>query len=581
MIILDRKQQKKFESLLLRSRKTTREILEGLKKEQKKSKKPFLEVLKEKKAVSERDYIRLYGKLIGVPFVDLTKRKIKRNILLMLPEKVARKYKAIIFGKKEGYLKMAMADPEDFPTIEILRKRLRHEIEIYITTPTGIFHTLGLYSGLETEAEKALAEETGELIIPEKASLEGPPTLAEAIKEDSPIARLVSVIIERAIRGRASDIHIEPAEKKITVRYRIDGLLTKKLILPKGILQAIVSRIKVLSNLKLDETRLPQDGRFRSNVDGKEVDFRVSTLPTVNGEKVVMRILETSGGISITLEELGLVGKGFEIVEEAIKKPHGMILVCGPTGSGKSTTLYAVLEKLNHEEVNIITLEDPVEYHIESINQAQIKPEIGFTFGSGLRSILRQDPDIVMVGEIRDTETAEMAVHAALTGHLVLSTLHTNDASGAIPRLIDMKVEPFLVASTLNAIIAQRLVRKICSACKEEYYPSSEFLAEIQKEIQALPSKEKEKLQGVEIKSLFRGKGCSSCNGTGYKGRIGIFEVIKVGGRIESLTIKRTSSGEILQAATSEGMITLKQDGILKVISGITTIEEVFRVTEE
>jgi type IV pilus assembly protein PilB len=362
----------------------------------------------------------------------------------------------------------------------------------------------------------------------------------EEIVETAPAAKIIQSLVKRATREKASDIHIEPSEEQVIVRFRVDGVLRKVITLPIEILPALVSRVKILAGMKIDETRLPQDGRFQTTIDGTEIDFRVSTFPTVNGEKVVARILDKSAGI-ISLEQLGFQGSAFKILNDNITKSHGMILVTGPTGSGKTTTLYAVLQKLMKESVNIVTLEDPVEYRIPTINQGQVHPTIGFSFASGLRSILRQDPDIIMIGEIRDYETADMAIHSALTGHIVLSTLHTNDAAGAIPRFIDMKVEPFLINSSVNVVIGQRLCRKICESCKEPFQIDPANLAEAEKEIKNLPSGE-EKPAKIEF---FHGKGCANCANTGYKGRVGIFEVFNLTNDLKELVAKKASGTEL------------------------------------
>lgn len=574
------KEDKNLEEFLLRSRKISKEKALLFRTKQRKTGKSLFEVVKTEGILPAKTLIRAFGKAIGIEFVDLEGRKIKKSFLLNLPENMAKRYQAVIFGQKDTKLKLAMINPKDLPAIESIQKRISRELEIYIATPESIYQALAQYSGLEVEVEKAVTEELGGFIpagvIPTEV-----PTLKEILKEGSPIARLVSTIIEQAIRERSSDIHIEPAEDRVIVRFRIDGVLHQRLELKKVILSAIVSRIKVLSDLKIDETRLPQDGRFKMNILGKEIDFRVSTFPTVNGEKVVLRILGWEGERVLSLEELGLGGKSLErVVVHLIEKPQGLILVCGPTGAGKTTTLYSVIDKINREGVNIITLEDPVEYRIPHVNQAQINPDIEFTFANGLRSILRQDPDVIMVGEIRDFETAEMAIHASLTGHIVLSTLHTTDAAGAIPRLVDMGVEPFLVASALSVVMAQRLVRKICENCKTEYTPSSAVIQEINRELGKIPIETRKLFNLKEQTVFYKGKGCSQCNYFGYRGRIGIFEVIPVEEEIESLIIKRASAADISKAATSSGMINMKQDGIIKVLKGSTTIEEVWRVVE-
>ena len=395
--------------------------------------------------------------------------------------------------------------------------------------------------------------------------------IAQIIKE-APIAKIVSTILEYAVKSRASDIHIEPQDERVRVRYRIDGILYDRLSLPKSVQESVISRIKILSEMKIDEHRIPQDGRFNFKVEDKEVDLRISVLPAAHGEKVVMRLLRKSGGIP-TLPELGLMGTALRNLETNMLRPHGIIIVCGPTGSGKTTTLYSVLNKINSPKVNILTLEDPVEYEMPGINQVQINPEVGLTFATGLRSFLRQDPNVILVGEIRDKETTDLAIQAALTGHLVFSTLHTSNASGALPRLLDLGAENFLLSSTINAIVGQRIVRKLCDSCKAKYVPPPQIIEGIKKELgQFMP-------QGEIV--LFKAAGCGECGGIGFLGRIGIFEVLPITLKIADMILKRSDSNSLETEAISEGMITMKQDGFLKVIKGVTTVEEVLRVAQE
>ncbi|MFZ1735582.1 MAG: GspE/PulE family protein, partial [Candidatus Moraniibacteriota bacterium] len=400
--------------------------------------------------------------------------------------------------------------------------------------------------------------------------------------QDAPIAKLVQVVIGHAIDGRASDIHIEPVEGSYRVRFRVDGVLYASLVLPVSVGKAVVSRIKILANLKIDEKRKPQDGRFRATERGTTVDLRVSTLPVVEGEKVVLRVLDKSAGLA-SLEKMGLSGRNYEVLTRKIMEPYGIILMTGPTGSGKSTTLYGFLSILNKEERNIVTLEDPVEYFLDGINQSQVKPEIGYTFASGLRSILRQDPNVLMVGEIRDNETAELAIHAALTGHLVFSTLHTNDAIGAVPRLIDMGIEPFLLASSLQAVAAQRLVRRICEHCKEQVSTPERVLAKVQEFLADISPEEAARYHVTLDGTLqfFVGKGCPECNDSGYKGRIALHEVLEMTDSLRAVIAERKGSeAEVQEIAKKQGMTSMKQDGILKALRGDTTIAEVERVTE-
>ncbi len=569
---------KKVEELLLQAGVTKEQLAEA-NQESKKTKKPVERIIKEKKYLNDRDYSKVKAQILNVPFVDLSNITIPQNILQKVPEDVAKKYHMVAFDidKNTKALKIATNIPEDYIMLDFLEKRIGTEIEPSMATNSDISKALDQYSGIQTEVEKEI--ETDKILPDSTKELEKLST-ADIIKHDSPIAKLVDTLLEHAVIGGASDIHIEPTTKSLDVRYRIDGILRKTVTLPTVIQRAVISRIKILSNLKIDEQRLPQDGRFHGTYGDREIDFRVSTLPTVNGEKIVMRILDKSTSI-LTLEQLGLKGKAFEVIQMNIHKPHGMTLVTGPTGAGKSTSLYAIIGILNNVGMNIVTLEDPVEYYIDGINQAQINPQIEFTFASGLRSIVRQDPDVIMVGEIRDFETADMAVHAALTGHIVLSTLHTNDAAGAIPRLIDMGVEPFLLASSINTIIAQRLARRICPHCKTEIKVPKEITAEINDVIKNAPKDLQKQMEKSDSISVYKGMGCEFCNQTGYKGRIGIFEVLPVEGEVENLIIKKAPASDIEKAAVEAGMTTMKQDGVLKAINGLTTLEEVWRVTLE
>lgn len=527
---------------------------------------------KDKKEESEA----IFTPAIDISYIDLSKTSVPKKILSLVSEHVARHYQIVPLEEKEGHLVVAMIDPEDREAIEFVKKKTGKELDIRICTQADLNHILDQYSALSGELKKIVesAEEEEEELKP--TPKEGPTIKKEEIEETAPAAKIIQSLYKRAVREKASDIHIEPEEDQVTVRFRIDGILRKVISLPKEIQPAIVSRIKILSDLKIDETRLPQDGRFQTVVDGAEVDFRVSTLPTVNGEKVVARILDKSSGI-LTLEQLGLRGSAFQVLDENIHKAHGMILVTGPTGSGKTTTLYAVIDKIKNVGINIVTLEDPVEYRMQTINQAQVHTQIGFTFANGLRSIVRQDPNVIMIGEIRDYETADMAVHAALTGHIVLSTLHTNDAAGAIPRLIDMKIEPFLVNSSINCVVAQRLCRRICENCKEalQIEIGEKELAE--KELKNLPANA-EKPGKIEF---FHGKGCDNCGGSGYKSRIGIFEVFQLSDDLKEMVAKRASGTELGTQAVKNGMVTMKQDGILKAIEGFTSLEEIWRVTKD
>lgn len=451
------------------------------------------------------------------------------------------------------------------------------QVKYFIVSPSGFKNAFKQYGALKQEAEEALAGVFRTVLDvekkPEKAGG------VQGIIRSAPVSKMVLVIIRHAIDGRASDIHIEPQVSETRIRYRVDGILHTSLVLPKYIHSAIVARIKVLANLKLDETRKPQDGRIRLNIEGRDIDFRISTLPLFEGEKVVMRVLDTQAQ-KLTLQDLGFHKHHIAFLEEAIKNTHGTVLVTGPTGSGKTTTMYSLLEMLNKEGVNIITLEDPVEYYIPGVNQSQINPDVGYTFANGLRSILRQDPNIIMLGEIRDQETAELVVHASLTGHLVLTTLHTNNAVGAVPRLLDMGVEPFLLSSTINLVLAQRLARRICPDCKVEDSISDEVVQKIEKEVEEIP---KTYLEGIIIAkpyTLYRGKGCSSCGNKGYKGRVVVSEMFMFDKPMQELVTKGFRSQEVSLALKQQNFITLRQESLLKALLGQTTLEEVFRVTQ-
>ncbi|MBI3380076.1 Flp pilus assembly complex ATPase component TadA [Candidatus Gottesmanbacteria bacterium] len=531
-----------------------------------------IDIIRKKNLVREDEILQAKAKAYHVSFIILTGRGISPDVLSFIPESVARKYKLIPFelDRQTSKLKVAMTDPLDLPVIEFLEQKSGKGIVAFLAQESEIIQKIDeeYAQGLAVEVTEALRESSEGSVRTIDAS-----QIGQIIKE-APIAKIVSTILEYALKGRASDIHIEPQESRTRVRYRIDGILQEKLVLPKTVHEAVVSRIKILSDMKIDERRIPQDGRFNFKLGQEEVDLRVSTLPTVHGEKVVMRLLKKTGGIP-ELPDLGFRGPSLKNLENAITRPHGIILVTGPTGSGKTTTLYSILSRLNTAKVNIVTLEDPVEYEIIGLNQVQTNPQAGLTFASGLRSFLRQDPNIILVGEIRDNETTNLAIQAALTGHLVFSTLHTNNASTAIPRLLDLGAEPFLIVSVLNAVEAQRITRRICTVCKESYTPSPEILADIKKVLGKLIPAGKNEIV------IYKGKGCKECSNTGYLGRIGIYETIIVSPSIAKLIIERATAEAIEQKAVEEGMITMKQDGYLKVLDGITTIEEVIRVAQE
>lgn len=513
---------------------------------------------------------------VNIAIRDLSEIVVDKAVLNLLPEMFARRHKAVPIELHDDTLTVAMVDPQDLETIQLIKKSSGKDVVPVLSAGEDIDRILNQYSGLEAEVASVIKDNS--LGITKKELTEAEHENVEISGDDSPTARIVLSLLRRAVREKSSDVHIEPYEKAVVVRFRIDGVLRTRVKLPKEIQPAVISRLKILGNLKIDEHRLPQDGRFRLEIDKKNVDFRLSTLPVADGEKAVMRILDKSQGI-LTLEELGVRGHGYDVVKSNVTKSYGMTLVTGPTGSGKTTTLYALLGQLMNVGVNIVTLEEPIEYRIEGINQSQVSAEIGYTFASGLRAIVRQDPDIIMVGEIRDKDTAEIAIQSALTGHIVLSTLHTNTAAGAIPRLIDMGVEPFLISSSLNTVVAQRLARKLCDHCQIDYKPSSQELAAINSELKSIPPKQKP--AATKKPSFKAAKGCDICNHTGYTGRLGLFEVLDVSTEIENLILGRSTDTKIQASATAAGMLTMLQDGILKAMDGMTSLEEVWRVTRD
>lgn len=534
----------------------------------------------------ETDIVKRANKL-QIAYLEKAPKNISNDALSVLPEEVAKRYGMAAFEREGPKVKVAMIDPQNIDALNAIRfiaEKEGLEVEIYLAATETLNEVLKFYAGPEGMIKSAVESFKGnvvEEIEKEKEKKEEQKERKESLK-DAPVAKLVQVIISHAIEGKASDIHIEPMNDNYRVRFRVDGILHVSLILPQEIGPAVISRIKILANLKIDEKRKPQDGRFRINNDGKDIDFRVSTLPVIEGEKVVMRILDKEAGLA-QIESLGLLGSALEHMKASIQETYGMILITGPTGSGKSTTLYALLQILNKDERNIITLEDPIEYHLEGLNQSQIKPEIGYTFASGLRTILRQDPNVIMVGEIRDSETAELSVHAALTGHLMFSTLHTNTAIGAIPRLIDMGIEGFLLSSSLRLVVAQRLVRKICDNCKEKKEISSVVIERVKEAIKNVSPEELKKyeLDFSQGMSFYHGKGCDKCNGTGLKGRVAIYEVVPVNEAVRTIITEKSGNEDLLaQERDRLNVVTIKQDGLLKVLKGFTTIEEVERVTE-
>jgi type IV pilus assembly protein PilB len=548
------------------------------------------ETAAKKIGISEEEVAKAQGEFFNLPYFDLFGKRINNDILNLIPKDLSFNYQVVPFefDSKTNLLKVGIVDPGDFKAIEateFLSRKNGFRVEYFVITSSAFKQTVKQYESLKTEVKKALdiVEDRYKQKKAEEAAEEKELDFDEVIKS-APVSKMMESILKHAVEGNASDIHIEPAEDSTRVRYRIDGVLHTSLKLPKHLHNSLITRLKVMSNLKIDETRIPQDGRIRVEVGGIKIDLRISFLPLFNAEKVVLRILDVSNKI-ITLEELGFWGRGLEILYDNIKKATGMFLVTGPTGSGKSTTLYAVLNLVNKEGVNILTLEDPIEYYLDGINQSQVNTEVGYTFAFGLRSALRQDPDIIMVGEVRDNETAELAIHAALTGHMVLSTLHTNDAIGAIPRLIDMHVEPFLLSSTLNVVIAQRLVRKICKFCKEEINDIPEKIIDHVKKIvvdikpEHLP-KELQDMIHKEEYHFYRGKGCPRCGDSGYQGRIAIVEILSMTDDLKKV-LQNNKLDEIKRIFIEQGLPNMQQDGVMKVLQGHTTMEEVLRVAKE
>ena len=565
-----------IQKLLLKAGKIKEEDLTKLAEQVEAEKKPLQDIVIKNNIVSDKELTHLYADFIDIPFAEINAKDLDKEVLKLIPERIARKYKAVIIGQNDdGRYILAMEDPDDIQAVDFLQKQLGKELYVTIATNQDILSALDVYRGnIGSEITKIVTEQDETEEDEEEVD-------EEELTEDSPIAQTVNLILEYAIKSGASDIHIEPMEEQGLVRYRIDGLLHDAMVLPKKAGPSVSARIKVLANLKLDEKRLPQDGRFKVDMNNEKVSFRVSILPTYYGEKIVMRLLRESIS-GFTLEYLNFHGEGLESIHQVLKKTTGMILMTGPTGSGKTTTLYTMLDILNTPDVNISTIEDPIEYQMARINQTQVKPEIGFSFPQGIRTLVRQDPDIIMVGEIRDNETAALAVNASLTGHLVLSTLHTNSAAGAIPRLLDMKVEPFLLVSTLDVVIGQRLVRRL-SDLKQQYKLTKDEFAQLEKIVdlkRVLNVLREEKIvkSTDDWDSIKFWKAVPGPEDDGFKSRVGIHEVLTMSPTIKNLIMKNATSSEIEEQAKKEGMLTMLEDGIFKCVQGLTTIEEVLRV---
>ncbi|MBT6691667.1 type II/IV secretion system protein [Candidatus Parcubacteria bacterium] len=534
------------------------------------------EVLIERGFLNERYLYELISNKLDVPYVNLRKRKIDPKILTTIEEGLANEAHAIPFSLEGKTLKVAFVDPLDKKKIALVKKATKKKMEVFMTSYKNYLFATRLY-------EKNIKKELSDMLNTEVVSKDG-----KVSKIEIPVIKIIDAILEYAIFEQASDIHIEALPDAVVIRFRVDGDLHDKAELPASMHDALLARIKILANLRIDEHRVPQDGRFSFKIEDEEESVRVSIIPAFYGEKVVMRLM-TDEAQNFTLEDIGFSEKNVKIMERQIKKPFGMILVVGPTGSGKTTTLYTVLNMLNTELVNICTIEDPIEYGVHRINQTQVNEKAGYTFATGLRSLLRQDPDIIMIGEIRDKETAQISVRAGLTGHLVLSTLHTNNASGAPPRLLDMGVEPFLAASTLNVVVAQRLVRRICIACIESFHLSKEALTSLSKEFDLEEMLQRFKVLGFAEKkiksfdklSFYKGKGCSRCGDSGYKKRVAVMEILENKDDVQASIIRNASSGEINKAAKAQGMVTIFEDGMQKALLGLTTIEEVLRIRKE
>ena len=585
------------EALLKQDGKISAEQINSLKEEAVRSSRPLQEIILDKKVYDEVSFIKAYSTYADIPYIEIDPNTISPEALSKIPERIARQYRAILFKiDEDGTQHLAMDDPDDVQAVNFIEKQIGINIKLYIATPENISVCLENYSG-------DVSEKLDDVIdIQREDNAANQKVNQDDIAEDSPIAKTINLILEYAVRSSASDIHIEPREEFVQIRYRIDGVLHEVNKLPRNVIGALTSRIKILSNLKIDEHRVPQDGRFKIKIAGRQYALRVSTLPIADGEKIVMRILNESNQ-AVTLQDLGYWGGALKTLNDAMTEANGMVLVTGPTGSGKSTSLFSVLTTLNKPDVNISTIEDPVEYKVTGVNQTQTNPKAGMTFASGLRALLRQDPNIIMVGEIRDGETANLGVQAALTGHLVFSTLHTNNAATCLPRLLDMGIEPFLIASTIRAIVGQRLVRRLCTTCRISYnvdetqmqalrdsFSMSDEVLQHLHDLETQAASEHVGGDDTAINSTEHGitklwkaaeDGCDDCHQTGFRGRVGIYEVLANSIPIQKLIVANATSNQIQDQAVSEGMNTMQTDGIVKALRGITTVEEILRATKE
>jgi type IV pilus assembly protein PilB len=552
-------------------------------------------LIAEQKLVGEEELIKVTAQANKVPYANLTTTNPPDEILAAMPRDLAKSYMAVPFGMMRGRLAVGMIDPTNIQAADFIARKINRMIQPYMVSETSVNHVLDLYKADVSQEVSQVISTVGEIAsdLPKDNSKKKDVKSVNTLVQDAPITRALNTILDYAAQQHASDVHIEPREKELKIRFRLDGILQDTMTLPKEVEPALISRIKILSNLKIDEHRVPQDGQFRVFAQGREIDLRIAIAPVVHGEQVVIRLLDKDAQL-LTLDKLGFRGRAARVITEGIHKPHGMTLATGPTGSGKSTSLYAIIQELKDVSINIVTLEDPVEYQMDGINQIQVNGDVGLTFASGLRSILRQDPNVVMVGEIRDHETADLAVQAALTGHVVLSTIHTNSAAGVLPRLLDMGIEPFLVGSTVNTVIGQRLVRRICDKCREAVAATEAQAKSIRETLDGVLPKTDEELKrqqadlGYEVLplaaakefKLYRGKGCNECT-NGYKGRQGIYEVFAMTPAMEKLLVARATSSEVQKQASADGMLTMKQDGYLKALNGVTTLEEVARVAAD
>jgi len=589
--MLSAQTQQNIEELLLERNILTSKQLDDFKLQAIQNNEPLIAVIQKAGVIDEETMVRFQAMANGLQYVNLNGVVVQQEVLNRLNRDTAVSYHSVPFGRVQGRLAIAMLDPTNIQAVDFLSRKVGEQIVTFMASQASIDAVLLQYSA-EISGEIKKAIQTVDAENAAEAKKEGAQSI-QTLVQDAPISRALSTILEYAVNSRASDIHVEPREKDLRIRFRIDGVLQETMKLPKSIEPALISRIKILSNLKIDEHRIPQDGSFQVHVGKKYVDLRIAIAPITWGEQVVIRLLDKDNTL-LTLENLGFSGIAYERIKEGIHKPHGMVLATGPTGSGKSTTLYASIMEIKDVKVNIVTLEDPVEYKMDGINQIQVNSDVGLTFASGLRSILRQDPNVVMVGEIRDGETANLAVQAALTGHIVLSTIHTNSAAGVLPRLLDMKVEPFLVGSTVNTVIGQRLVRRVCPTCKKERKATqaeaesiNKTLADIAARVKKDPEQAKKDIgydnlpsPGQTAYTLFEGQGCKDCK-DGYKGRVGIYEVFAMTPEMEKLLTSEATTTQVQNLATEQGMVTMKQDGYLKALNGVTTLAEVARVASD